>query len=245
MLENEAWGKPRDVKRLRPPWGNGEWSQEIYYHILNAGLRIPPSAGSASGVLPNPVGYNRVYVYCEGEFTYDAWWKAFREGRVMVTNGPLLRPVINGQFYPGHVFQADEGEEVDIDIALNLATRDTIRYLEIIKDGQVHRTIRLEDYAQAGGRLPTVTFDHSGWFLVRAVTEVPETYRFASTGPYYVEIGDQPRISRTSAQFFLDWVDERMGRVKLDDEEQRREVLSYHESARTFWEDVLQRANVE
>ena len=28
----------------------------IYYHLLNCGLRVPPSAGSASGVLPNPVG---------------------------------------------------------------------------------------------------------------------------------------------------------------------------------------------
>jgi hypothetical protein len=245
MREDEAWGKPRDVKHLRPPWGNGEWSQEIYYQILNSGLRIPPSAGSASGVLPNPVGYNRVYVFCEGEFTYDAWWEAFKAGRVMVTNGPLLRPVVNGRYYPGHVFQADEGEKVEIDIALDLATRDTIRYLEIIKDGQIHRTIRLEDYAQAGGRLPTVTFDRSGWFLVRAVTEVPETYRFASTGPYYVEIGDQPRISRTSAQFFLDWVDERIARVKLDDEQQRREVLAHHESAREFWEGVVSQANVE
>ena len=47
----------------RPRSGNGYWSQEIYYHLLNCGLRLPPSAGSASGVLPNPVGYNRVYVH--------------------------------------------------------------------------------------------------------------------------------------------------------------------------------------
>ena len=63
MLENEAWGKPRDADRLPGPAGNGYWSQEIYYHALNCGFRLPPSAGSASGVLPNPVGYNRVYVH--------------------------------------------------------------------------------------------------------------------------------------------------------------------------------------
>src|SRR5262249_15553543 len=62
MYETEAWGKARDAQRLPPPQGNGYWSQEVYYHILNCGLRIPPSAGSASGVLPNPVGYNRAYV---------------------------------------------------------------------------------------------------------------------------------------------------------------------------------------
>ena len=61
MLANEAWGRGRDTERLPDPRGNGFWTQEIYYQMLNCGLEIPPSAGSASGVLPNPVGYNRVY----------------------------------------------------------------------------------------------------------------------------------------------------------------------------------------
>ena len=39
-------GRPRDARRLPPPLGNAFWSQEIYYHILNCGLRLPPSAGA-------------------------------------------------------------------------------------------------------------------------------------------------------------------------------------------------------
>src|SRR5262249_12161775 len=73
MYETEAWGRPRDTKRLEPPRGNGFWTQEIYYHILNCGVRLPPSAGSASGVLPNPVGYNRVYVYLGKSLFYEKW----------------------------------------------------------------------------------------------------------------------------------------------------------------------------
>ena len=41
MSATEAWGKPRDTARLPPPQGNGYWSQEIYYHVLNCGLRHP------------------------------------------------------------------------------------------------------------------------------------------------------------------------------------------------------------
>ena len=78
MLANEAWGKPRDKTFYPDPRGNGFWSQDIYYHILNAGIRLPPSAGSASGVLPNPVGYNRVYVHCPNGLTWDAWWEGLR-----------------------------------------------------------------------------------------------------------------------------------------------------------------------
>ncbi len=59
---NEAGGLPRDTLLFPKPWGNGRWSQELYYHLLNCGLRIPPTAGSGSGANNNPVGYNRFYV---------------------------------------------------------------------------------------------------------------------------------------------------------------------------------------
>ncbi|HAH98497.1 MAG TPA: hypothetical protein DCO70_04125, partial [Verrucomicrobiales bacterium] len=90
MLPTEAWGRARDEKRLPPPLGNGFWTQEIYYHILNTGIRLPPSAGSASGVLGNPLGYNRVYVHLDGKFSEDAWWNGLEKGNCFVTNGPLL-----------------------------------------------------------------------------------------------------------------------------------------------------------
>ena len=108
MYETEAWGKPRVVERCPAPRGNGYWTQEIYYHLLNCGLRIPPSAGSASGVLPNPVGYNRVYVHVGKELTWEKWWEGLRAGRSFVTNGPLLRVTADGEL-PGHVFTAADG----------------------------------------------------------------------------------------------------------------------------------------
>jgi hypothetical protein len=242
MYETEAWGKPRDVDRLPPPLGNGFWTQEIYYHILNCGLRIPPSAGSASGVLPNPVGYNRVYAYLGDRFDYDAWWQAVRDGRTFVTNGPLLRVSASSQL-PGHVFTAPAGTTHELNISLDLVSRDRIDRVEIIQDGQIVRTVRCDDWSQVDS-LGSVQFGESGWFLVRAIADNPRTFRFASTAPYYVEIGPaKHRISRTSAQFFLDWVDERMRRVKLDDAAQREQVLEHHRRARKFWQDRAAQAN--
>jgi hypothetical protein len=244
MLTNEAWGKPRDRNRLRDPQGNGQWSEEIYYHVLNVGLRIPPSAGSASGVLPNPVGYNRVYAWVDkNEFSYTAWWEAFKMGRVVVTNGPLVRPLANNRL-PGQVFKGSPGEELELEITLNLATRESISYLDIVKDGRVVQSVRLDEVAKTG-HLPPVRFSESGWVLVRAVTDNDKTYRFASTGPWYVEIGERPKISKTSAQFFLDWTLERSEKLKLDDPDERREALSYIEAARKFWEERVADANAD
>ena len=243
VISNEADGKPREKLRYPAPWGNARWSQAIYFKLLDCGLRIPPTAGSGSGVVPNPVGYNRVYVHVDGEFSYQQWWKDLRAGRVVVTNGPLMHPTVRGQL-PGHVFRADKGKELEFELGLTLWTRQPISYLELIKNGTVEHSIRYEDYATSG-RLPKLHFRRSGWFLIRAVTDLPKTYRFAMTGPYYVEIDYQRRISKRAAQFFLDWVYERARQIKLADPARRREVLTHHRKARDFWRDLVSRANVE
>ena len=237
MLDNEAWGRARDLPLFPSPHGCGEWSQHIYYQALNAGFRIPPSAGSASGVLPNPVGYNRVYVQLEGPLTWDVWWEGLRAGRCFVTNGPLLQVKAAGQ-YPGHVFTSDAA--VDIDINADIVSNDTIARMEIIKNGMVDQALDPE------ARTTTIRFDQSGWFLVRVTCDVEDTFRFASTAPYYVEIGAKKKtINGPSVQFFLDWVNERTAQIKLDDPSKRQEVMAYHEQARTFWETRLQEANAD
>ena len=65
------------------------------------------------------------------------------------------------------------------------------------------------------------------------------------TGPYYVEVNDQRRISRQAVQFFLDWVYERARRIKLADPNEQRQVLQYHRQARDFWRDLLSQANAD
>lgn len=251
MLDNEAWGKPRNTSHYPSPTGNGQWSEHIYYQLLDCGVRIPPSAGSASGVLPNPVGYNRVYVHCGDTLEWDQWWENLRKGQVVVTNGPLLRPRVFGPgaetegALPGHVFHADQGKSLELQIALNLSTRDPIEYLEVVKDGHTVHEVRLDQFEKSRGKLPPLKFDRSGWFLVKAVARNPKTFRFASTGPYYVEIGYEPRVSKKAAQFFVDWVYERAGKIKLDDPKQKDEVLEFHRQARDFWRKKLEAANVE
>jgi hypothetical protein len=243
VIPHETGGKPRDKVHYPNPYGNPLWSQFIYFQVLECGLRIPPSAGSGSGVAPNPVGYNRMYVHVDGDFTYEKWWQSFRAGQVVITNGPLMRPTVNGEL-PGHVFQADAGSSFDFEIGLTLSTRDPISYLEIIKNGQVAESIRFDDYAKSG-KLPNLHFDKSGWFLLRAITDVGKTYRFAMTAPYYVEIGYKPRISKKAAQFFLDWVYERAKQIHLDDTQQQRELIDLHRKARDFWQEMLSKANAE
>ena len=236
MMAKEAWGRPRAEQRLPPPLGIGHWVQEIYYHALNCGLRIAPSAGSASGVLPNPVGYNRAYVHLDGAPSYERWMEGLRAGRSIITNGPLLRVKANGEL-PGHVFAAEK--EISIELAAVVEGRDPVEAIEIVRDGKIERKVPLKEGL---GRLE---FKASGWFLLRCISPNEKTFRFASTAPFYVEIGAQRRrVSRGSAQFFLDWVEERIARVplKLKDPKQLEEVLEPHQKAREFWKRLAETA---
>ncbi len=234
MYADEAWGRPRDAARLPPPLGNGYWTQEIYYHLLNAGLRLPASAGSASGVLPNPVGYNRVYVHCGAKLEYDNWWANLKAGRSFVTNGPLLDVRAGGEL-PGHVFQARPGGRVKLEIKVSGA--DRVARLEIVKNGHVSGSTVSALGSPLTAKLD-VSIDEPGWFLVRAIAESAQTFRFASTGPFYVQGPDGAvRISRESVQFFVDWLNERVARLasEIEDPSERQEVLADFAPAIEFW----------
>lgn len=290
MYESEAWGKPRDAKRLPSPIGNGYWTQEIYYHALNAGVRIPPSAGSASGVLPNPVGYNRVYVHLGDEkLDGDSWFGALAKGQCFVTNGPLLRVTANSE-HAGTELKIAENGSLNVTLEIELTSNDPIREIEVIHNGRIielgetTRRTGFQPVPSSGTRqVENLSYSHDeklsialeitepGWFLVRAIADVDSTFRFASTAPWYVaRRPDQvkrrsgngagasslrssirptagSRISRASAQFFLDWVDERIDRVRenVSDPAELRAVLEPHENARVYWQNRVQAANVD
>ncbi|MCI0533940.1 MAG: CehA/McbA family metallohydrolase, partial [Verrucomicrobiales bacterium] len=244
VYESEAWGRPRDTNRFPAPLGNGQWTQEIYYHLLNCGVRLPPSAGSASGVLPNPVGYDRVYVHVDGDLTWTKWWDGLRAGRVFVSNGPLLRCRAEGQL-PGQVFKAAEGKPLVIQLTGALSGRDPVKAVEIVRNGTVLRSVSVSPDGKSHA-LGQVMLDGPGWFLIRAIADQPRTFRFASTGPFYVEGPNETRrISRASAQFFVDWVHERMAKLQAPTAAQREEVLQEWRRAEKFWQDKLAKANAE
>ncbi len=247
VVDNENDGRPRDHRLFPGKSGNERWSEAVYYHVLNCGLRIPPAAGSGSGGNDNPVGANRVYAYCGDEFSPQRWWEALATGRVFVTNGPLLRPMVEGQ-PPGYVFRIGEGDHLSLEIGLTLSMRSPVEYLEIVKNGQPEADVRLADFKDKKGRLPPVTFDESGWFLVRTVTNNESRFELASTGPYYVERAGRPRISKQSVQFFLDWIDAASDHIrklpKLDETEQAA-MLAEQATARAFFEGLFVKANAE
>jgi hypothetical protein len=198
-------------------------------------------------VLPNPVGYNRAYVRLDGPFSYEAWWRGLGEGRSFVTNGPLLLAEADGR-HPGAVFRSPGGGPRRVSLDIRVLGDDPLEAVEVIRDGVVVERLAGENLGERVRARPLV-FESSGWFLVRAIAAVPGTFRFASTAPFYVEVGEgRDTIHRDHVAFFLRWIDERIAALQADqkgdlaDSVRKEEVLRPHREARRFFERQLRGA---
>ncbi|MGN6546536.1 MAG: hypothetical protein ACTHK7_15885 [Aureliella sp.] len=231
-----------DRERFQGKRGPGRLVEDLYWQVLEAGLRIPPSAGSGVGRSSSPLGYNRVYVSQPSTaHSPESWWQALRAGRSFITNGPLLRATVNGEL-PGHVFASRSGQKLTLDVALTLTVADPVEYVDVVFNGEAIYHARLDEYAKQGGKIPPLEITESGWVIVRVVTQLDETYRLAMTAPYYIEFDGQRRISRKACELFAKWLETSSAQLEGSD---RQAAEPYITAARKFWRERIERATVE
>lgn len=194
MYDNEAWGRKRDLAKFSGAGGFSDYSLHLMYRYWNLGWLVTPSAGAASGVLPNPVGYNRTYVRLDGDFSVEKWYAGLRAGgeRVMVSNGPL-------------VFFSPKFEEGRIDGSVEVLSRDPIERVEIVANGTVvqswkprSRRFRSKVRVEGAGR-------HS-WVAARAYSVNDLTVRLGHTAPLAIPGGAWDK--RADARYFREWIEE-------------------------------------
>lgn len=220
---------------FKGPRGPGRLVENLYWQVLETGLRIPPSAGSGVGRSSSPLGYNRVYVSPLGyDHSSQAWWEALRMGRSVVTNGPLLRVTVNQQL-PGHVFKMVDNQKLLLDIALQLTVSDPVEYVDVVFNGEALYHARLDEYAKQGGKIPAIEITESGWLVVRVVTQREETYRLASTAPYYFEVDGKARIQRGACDMFLTWLESSTEQRARSNPAAAQAALPYTKAALEFW----------
>lgn len=224
-----SWGRPPDRDFYSGARGPALWREAIYFHILSAGLPIPPAAGSNTGDNELPLGACRTYARQFEGFSTQGWWDALADGNAMVTNGPLLRPIPA----PGERYRLMD-DNTEVTLGLSLTTRSKVDYLEVVKNGQVEHSVSLRELAEARGEMPPIDCSGSGWFVLRAIAMESPGYERGMTAPYYYQpLDGEPRISRASCEFFLAWLKEAEGKLSADE-------LAM---ATQFWQERIAAAN--
>ncbi|MCL5743949.1 MAG: CehA/McbA family metallohydrolase, partial [Acidobacteria bacterium] len=118
-----------------------------YYDFLNLGQKLTASAGSD---LPwgNTMGEARVYAYTGNRFSVDEWFRALKQGRTFVTNGPMLELTVNGAL-PGDEVIVKPGGPVRIRArAWAPPEIGSPKVLEVIAQGRVIRAAESQSPAR-------------------------------------------------------------------------------------------------
>ena len=225
VYPSEVWGRPRDRKEYPGVRGFVHYSLDLYYHYLNLGFMVPPSAGSASGVLPNPIGYNRIYAKLEKPFSVDNWYDAFRNGPSFVTNGPML--FVNTANLPGN----------EVRVEINACAREPLESIEIVANGQVIEEFLAHEGEQRFQAELTLDGRRHTWVAVRCFGKSESSVRMAHTRPIPVA---GTWNSRGDADFFVHWIDELRESAQNASErfrhpEERERVLNLYEQARRLY----------
>ena len=95
------------------------------------------------------VGFGRVYVHVDGEFTYDKWIRGLDAGNSFVTTGPMLLVEFNGQ-RAGTVFNDDAAKTLHI-----TGTAESRLPLDRIE--KMYHQLWSNDYEDNGNRLDVLT----------------------------------------------------------------------------------------
>nr|MBA3260767.1 CehA/McbA family metallohydrolase [Gemmatimonadales bacterium] len=216
----------------------------VWYRLLNCGFRLPAGAGTDAmanfASLRGPVGMNRVFVRSGAPLEHRRWLAALKAGRSFATNGPLLELSVEGRGLGDQVALPDGGGEVTARVRLRSIV--PVDHLELVRNGEVVRTIPLEGdrtSAEAEVRIPV---DRSGWLVLRArsdraIEPVLDLFPYATTSPVYLSVGGRPARSKRDAEYFMAWIDRTRAAVERhqewNSEGERREVLDMLARARS------------
>ena len=199
-------------------WGWLNFGFEIYYALLNCGFRLAPTAGTASGVHPVPLGYSRVYVHTGGEFDLDAWLRGLKAGRSFVTTGPMLFVTVDGKLAGETLsFNGPPPHEVTVDI--ESVSAKPVTQTDILVNGTAAESIvpDLAKTTEGAWRVSLrrrVLIKESSWLAVRSVEVQPDgRKRFAHTAPWHFSVAGQsvtPR--REQVEYFISLMEAELSR---------------------------------
>ena len=223
-----------------------EWIEDgfrNYYVLLNCGFRLRPSAGTANGVHPVPLGFGRVYVECPRGFSYEAWWQGLNQGRSFVTTGPMLIVQVDGQ-QPGARVTMKPGKTRRVEIAATVISDQPVETVEIIVNGQVAHRFAPESSRGEGGERKfrrKLELAGSSWIAVRCwEPRAGGRIRFAHTAPWFFDVPDAPlRPSREEIEFLCQRVREQIERSSKVIPE---EALVEYRKALAIYEEIARQA---
>ena len=167
----------RSLKSMLPDLESND-GLRLWYRFLNCGYRLTATAGTDKMSNYVTVGANRVFACVEGDFGYQAWINALKQGRTFVTNSPMLYLTVNGQQPGAALSLASGGNHV---LRIHAAADSQLPYhrLEVVCNGSVIAQASpsgARHHAELSVEYPVT---ESCWIAARALEDI-DPYRRAA-----------------------------------------------------------------
>jgi len=205
------WGEPAPdwMNRTFDNRGWAEYGFQVYYALLNCGFDIRPSAGTANGVHPVPLGFSRVYVKVDGPFTYEKWVEGLKKGRSFTTNGPMLILKTDDGLMPGDRKRIPADQPSTIRVSLEAQSINKLDRVELIVNGKVAQVFdcsTLSGDQKHGSFRKSIKISGTSWIAARCFEAASkESLRFAHTGAIFFEAPGKPLLPEPrQVEYFLD-----------------------------------------
>ncbi len=213
---------------------------EAWYHLLNAGCRVPLVGGSGKRDARVPVGAVRTYAHLgwDQPFSIPAWIEAVRGGKTAASRGALLYFAV-GDRQVGEEVMLDEAKPT-LPLKASLQASDDVARIELLVNGRV-----VAEQAKAVDGHWSLESMHAcapgNWLAARAWTGKGNLY--AHTSPIYIGPKAEAKWGRPSIEWLLRQChDLRPLYGKSGRNEAQRATLFHHlEEAEQLLEKRLQR----
>jgi hypothetical protein len=168
---------------------------QLYYDMLDSGLRLGVWGGTDLMGNDRAVGHTRTYARVGRTAELAAWTRARGAGHTFATNHPLVYLDVDGKG-PGDEI-AGTGR-LRVRARIRLETAYPVGRLRLVRDGATAREIEVGRDQRVAELSEELSFERSGWIAAAAYDATPgdglfdQASAWAHTSPVYVTIAGAP-----------------------------------------------------
>ncbi len=218
-------------------------SMQLWYRLLNCGLRLAISAGTDSftNVADHYIpGGGRLYAWSGDRLDVDTWIASYKSGRSFASNGPMISLKVDGK-EPGSDLRLAAGRR-KVTVEGTLRTKVAVDRLELIVNGAVAKALPI-----GASFREELDLSQSSWVALRALGPwnraiVNDKQVFAHTSPVYVHLGGGKIVVREDARFYREWVEKLIAKTERNgrfaNESKRAEVTALFRKALDYYRSL-------
>ncbi len=233
-----ALGKLDAFNLFDPFWMDPEY--DLWYKLLNCGIRLPASTGTDWFVCSN----NRVYVNTREEFSYASWIEGMKAGRTFITNGPAMDLRVNDQEMGGTV-ELPGGGRVEAEVSFR--SHYPLERVELVVNGSVVHGQEWPEGLREGQLRHRFEVERDGWVAARLWGEARDSFDqslYAHSSPTYFKCGPPPPQRSDAARFFLHSIDESLKWIdtvgRYNNDQQRQDVKDLFRQGREAYDRLVE-----